>query len=264
MKSSTPATARRRVALLLVMLLAASLLGCAASKQDVQQFQDDHREFRSRLAELDQRMRETQAQIDSLTALLGGNVSNMLRTMRADQSSVSSELGRHIETLSVRMSENEERMQRLMQQLDTFNRMAGRIISATPGMENADASEAQRLFQQAREDYQRGEHEVARMGFQQIVELYPQTVIAGDALYFVGETHMAQSRPDSARQAFLLLEETYPESTRLPAALLKRAIIRQNEGDLGGARRLLGRIINDYPNSDEVAQARLRLAQLER
>jgi len=255
------------------------LTGCA-SRKEVRQFQTDHTEFRGKLQGLDFQMEEQfdslnlriddlDAKISRLESLLGGNVSDyllaqeeLLRAMRADQNAVSSELERLIVTLSSRVDESEERLQRLLMQLDTFNLLMVQVLGDSLASVGMDATEAQRLFQQSYGDYLKGETEIARMGFDLYVKEYPTTNMADDALYWVGETFLAEEQPDSARIAFMHLEDGYPESNRLATALLKRGIIRLDMGDISAAKRLFNRVINEFPDTEEKDLAELKLQQV--
>lgn len=267
-------TGRRALALAGVLLAAVLLTTGCASRREIVQFQEDHNEFRARLDALNNRADDINARldriepkVDTLNALLGGNVREvmreqeaLIRSMKADQSSLSGELERMIEQLSSRVSESDAQLQSLLLQLDTFNQLAARVVGDS--LAN-DAIESERLFQQSYSDYLRGDFETARMGFEQYVESYPANKMADDALYWAGETWLSQQQPDSANALFIQLENRYPDSNRLPTALLKRAIIRQEEGDLNAAERLLERVVNDYPDSEDAPQAKLRLKELE-
>lgn len=275
----TRALHHARLPLLLGLLVLGMLASGCATRKEVVQFQRDHQEIRARLETLDaqadrierrtDRLVQIQADVDTLLALLGGNVSeylrdqeDILRAMRAEQNAVNQEMERLILTLSSRVDETEERLQRMIITLDTFNQLVGQALSDSLAGTEYDAAEAQRLFQQSYSDYLQGQMEVARMGFRQYVKQYPTTTMADDALYWVGETYLGENASDSARAAFRELEDRYPESNRLPTALLKRAILRIEEGQYGGARRLLRQVIDRFPRTDEAEQARIRLEDL--
>src|SRR5207244_1186966 len=58
------------------------------------------------------------------------------------------------------------------------------------------------LFAQATADYQRGQYELARQGFQDYVDTYPRTDLSDDALYWIGECYTAQKKYQLAITAF--------------------------------------------------------------
>jgi TolA-binding protein len=56
----------------------------------------------------------------------------------------------------------------------------------------------------------------------------------------------------------------YPRGSKAPAALWEQGNLFIDMGDTPDARLALGKLINDYPNSDEASRARKRLTELER
>jgi len=275
----------RRLLLLPALLLSVLILAGCASRKEVRQFQSDHVEFRARLEtmdsdldrmekDIDSRLSHMETQIDTLRGLLGGNVSEYLRSQeeliratRADQNALNDQLERQIITLSSQFAEGEDRLQKLITQLDTFNMLVAEVLGDSVAGSAYEQVEAQRLFQQSYGDYLSGQMEVARMGFQLYVETYPATVMADDALYWVGETYLTEAvgdstKLDSARIVFSQLEDRYPESNRIATATLKRAIIRAQQGDIGSARRMFERIVSTWPGSDEADQAQFWIIDL--
>lgn len=261
------------ILILLALVIAGS--GCA-SRKEIVQFQSDHQEFRARLESLDsqqdtsnERLERIEVRVDTLVALLGGNVNeylqgqeDLLRAMRADQQVVSEDLERLIVTLSSRVVESEERIQKLLIQLDTFNQLVTQVLGDSLASAGMDATEAERLYQQSFSDYMAGEYEVARMGFTAYVEQFPTLHMADDALYWASESWLSEEHPDSAEAMLDQLEARFPDSEMIAQATLKRAIIRLDRSDLRGAKRLFERVVSEFPDSDEADQAAIRLSQL--
>jgi tol-pal system protein YbgF len=266
--------------LLGILFLFALLISGCASRKEVVQFQADHNEFRGQLESIDGRvssieehletldpkLNEIERKIGELHSLLGGNVSDylhlqedLLRSLKADQTAVTSELERLILALSSRVDQSDGRVQEFMLQVDTFNQLIVKVLGDSLAADGRDIIESQKLFQQSYSDFIQGEFEVARMGFQEYVKSYPATTMSDDALYWVGESYLAEALPDSAGMIFAQLEDRYPVSNRLPIILLKRAVMRLDVGNKVGARRLLERIINEYPDSDVSDQANIRM-----
>jgi tol-pal system protein YbgF len=241
------------------LLLAMLLLGCAASKEEIMQFQEDHSEFRSRMVQLDRQQDQIQADIDTLKALLGVNVSQELRAIQADQSATSQDFERRLFTLTTRFEENERLLTELLRSLGEVNELLRNPVT----IDGVRASEEEKaLYEQGQEEYLRGEYELARMGYRQLIESFPESPLADDALYWIGESFMADTQPDSARTTFDQALREYPDSNRTAATLFKLAILDIEAENNETARILLERIQTDYPDSPEAEQAALRLAEM--
>ncbi len=260
--------ARAAAAGLLATLLAT---GCATRKEVVQ-FQADHEEFRGRLDRIETELDRLNTRVDTLTALLGGNVGEhfanqeeFLRSMRADQRAVSAEIEQLVQTLAARVSDSDVHVRRLVAKLDEVNRLVTEIVANRDSLalsSSFDVGDPEKLYHQAYLDFSQGENELARLGFRQYLQLYPKTSLADNALYWIGETFLAEGEQDSALAAFEALEERFPASNKTPAALLKRGILLAARGETTAARELFNRVQRDYPESAEAAQARVRLEEL--
>lgn len=99
--------------------------------------------------------------------------------------------------------------------------------------------------------------------FKQLIAQHPQGSLAGDAYYWIGESSFLARDLNVSKQYFKAFIENYPQSGRVPGAMLRTAYIEQEQGNEIEARILLNEIIQYYPSSDAVHAARNRLAALE-
>lgn len=261
-------------ALLLAIIWTMLSTGCIY-EQEVAQLQQDHREFRTRLDSLDRQAKkldQLEARLDTLIVLLGGNVGDhfasqeeILRGMRADQRSINREIETLIQTLASRVSDSDMHTRRLVQKLDEVNRLVTEIISnrdSTLIPHTFDVNDPMKLYEQSYLDFSRGETELARMGFQQYLELYPNTSLADNALYWVGESYLVENQPDSALAAFTRLDALHPDSPKNGAALLKRALILAARGEPDESGKLLEKLLRTFPGTPEANQATMKLEEL--
>ncbi len=65
-----------------------------------------------------------------------------------------------------------------------------------------------------------------------------------------------------AQQAFELVVERYPDSTKAPGALFKIGRLQQAAGKNDAARASFKRVLTDYPDSPAAGLAGQRLEQL--
>lgn len=101
------------------------------------------------------------------------------------------------------------------------------------------------------------------VGFQRLVEDYPNGQFTPNAFYWIGEIYLvAKSDAEMARQSFMQVVNLYPDHQKTPDALYKLGVVYHNLGDLDSARIYLSRVRNDYPNSSAAGLAAKYAAEL--
>lgn len=127
--------------------------------------------------------------------------------------------------------------------------------SAQSGTEQAD-------FDAALGELREGRYPQAITDLQRFVSAWPNSSLAGDAQYWLGESWYLSRNYDAAKEAFINLGLRYPQSARLPDALLKLGYIYGEQGEAGRAREVLQKLIQVYPNSRAASLAERRLQSL--
>jgi tol-pal system protein YbgF len=92
------------------------------------------------------------------------------------------------------------------------------------------------------------------------VRTYPRTQLSSSAQYWIGNAHFARRDYRAAITAQRTLIANYPDSAKVPDALLNIASAQSELGDTAGARRTLEEILAKYPQSEAAPKARQRLA----
>ncbi len=103
-------------------------------------------------------------------------------------------------------------------------------------------------------------YEQAATVFEQQLKAYPQGDLADDAHYWIAEAMHVSRKLDVAKQHLKAIIQNYPQSRRLPDAMLKTAYIEQQQGNEIEARILFQEIVNYHPKSDAAIAAKNRLA----
>ncbi len=78
-------------------------------------------------------------------------------------------------------------------------------------------------------------------------------------MYWAGNAQYAQRDFRGAIATQRQLIATYPDSQKVPDALLNIASCQVELGDTGGARRTLEEIVAKYPTSEAAGKARQRI-----
>lgn len=119
-----------------------------------------------------------------------------------------------------------------------------------------------KLYDTAYEDYQRQNYSLARNGFEEYLRLFPETDLADNAQYWIGECYYAEGKYEEAANAFKSVITRYPTGNKVPRAMLKagHALLQMGRNDQ--AKAMFQQVIDAYPLSSEADQADARLKKL--
>jgi tol-pal system protein YbgF len=143
---------------------------------------------------------------------------------------------------------------------------AGAAAAPVPGQTGAlppgRAAEPTQLYNAAYEDYLRANFDLAIQGFRDYARRYPDTDLADNALYWIGECYYSKKSYKDAIDAFTQLLNTYKTSDKAAAALLKKGLAYLELGDRSQAVINLQYVLYEHPGTKEAELARSRLATL--
>ena len=88
--------------------------------------------------------------------------------------------------------------------------------------------------------------------------------LASNALYWAARCYALKGDRNQAISKFYDVVTKYPKGSKAPAALWEQGNLFIEIGDTPDARLALGKLIKDYPNSEEAGRARKRLTELDR
>ncbi|MCG3194355.1 MAG: Outer membrane protein assembly factor BamD [Thermoanaerobaculia bacterium] len=266
-----------------VFLVSASTLGALTACVGEKDIQNLHQHLNDVEGKVDSLAKQSSSkeEVARLNESLSNNVATLLRS-NADLGEKFSDITKDLQSLASKLEDANRRLAQLSQQLaETQARMAGSVPGAAPELQGpppggplvapvgAGSSPGQvkapspaDLFRQAASDYQKGQFDLAREGFQDYIDTYPKTDVSDDALYWIGECHLAQKKPREAINTFENLLRVYPASDKLPAAYLKKAMAHLDLDEKAQAIKQLQLLVHKYPASDEAKIARQRLKAL--
>jgi len=173
-------------------------------------------------------------------------------------------LREQMETLQAALEATNQRLAQLSQELAAAREKL-QAVGATPSpapSTGASQAEPAQLYNSAYEDYLRGNYDLAIQGFAEYLRRYPDTELADNALYWIGECHYSKKDYDKAIETFTQLLNSYQTSDKAPAALLKKGFAYQEKGDKSQAVINLQYVVFEYPASPEASLAKERLAKL--
>lgn len=90
---------------------------------------------------------------------------------------------------------------------------------------------------------------------------YPKHELADNALYWIGESYYAEEGFSDALRYFQRIIDEYPDSNKVPDAMVKAAVTLQRIGEPDQGRFLLNQVIKVYPGTQSAEVARQKLAE---
>ena len=123
------------------------------------------------------------------------------------------------------------------------------------------ASEKER-YQQAYDTLRNGRNAQAIQMFEALQADFPAGELSDNTQYWLGEAYKINREIDKARAAFTKVSTQYPQSAKVPDALLKLGYIEFEQQNLVKARDYLTRVTTSYPSSTAAHLAAKKLAQM--
>ncbi len=118
------------------------------------------------------------------------------------------------------------------------------------------------VYYAAYSDYLKENYNLAIQGFQQFIQAFPESGLADNAYYWIGECYYAQKKFQEAAQTFEELMQKYPSGDKYPAAALKKAYALIAIGRQSDGVRLLKEVSSRFPLSEEASLAQQKLREI--
>ncbi|MDR2165131.1 MAG: tol-pal system protein YbgF [Zoogloeaceae bacterium] len=234
----------------LPVTLAVTLLIAPASRAGL--FDDS--EARQQIAGLKQ---ESDQRYDSLSkALLE------LQTRILGQAEELARLRGQMETLAHENAQAKQRQQDFYRDLDLrLLRLEG-VATTTQEGTAADPRTEANAYEKALALFKAGKYADATDAFASFVDNYPESEMAPNAMFWLGNSFYARNDCKEAITAQETVLSRWPDSARVPDALLAIADCQRDRGNDNAARATLNALIAQHGRSQAAVKARERLSQL--
>jgi tol-pal system protein YbgF len=107
-----------------------------------------------------------------------------------------------------------------------------------------------------------GQYDRAVTAFQKFLATYPDSSLADNAQYWLGEAFYVNKTYPEAQAAFQRVVDKYPQSRKIPDALLKIGYCRYEMKQWDSAREVLTQVVTRYADSSAGRLAQQRLEKL--
>jgi tol-pal system protein YbgF len=152
--------------------------------------------------------------------------------------------------------------------LETLGGVGAGSTAATSSAVNTPAREArssQRRAGELRRGVQRiegSDYQRAISGFRNFVATYPNSPLASNAQYWLGEAYYVNKEYQNAIAAFQKVTTDWPDSRKAPDAMVKIGFTQSAMGRNGDARVTLEDVVRRYPGTEAAQLATERLKRL--
>ncbi len=117
------------------------------------------------------------------------------------------------------------------------------------------------MYRQIYLDFSRMEYEIALEESDEFLREYPGDPMTEDVRFVRGECYLELNKDHDALREFSTILQDYPRGKKTPAVLLRMAISYDRTGDSELAAGVAGRLMREYPDSEEAAEARERFGE---
>ena len=130
--------------------------------------------------------------------------------------------------------------------------------SGTPGEKKA----GDEIYAAAYKKYQDKDYEAAVKGFSEFIEGSPDSSLADNALFWIGEIYYAKKDYERAILEYDTVIKKYPSADKVPSAMLKEAYAFLELGDKKSAKSILSELVKKYPKEPQAETAKKKLENL--
>jgi tol-pal system protein YbgF len=253
--------------------VAATLAGLASggcvSSTDIDALHDQIAEVQRQATQL-QQQGSSKEEVAGLDATIKRQTDALLKAeadMRLDLNNLSAQIAQ----LQDKLEDTNYRLAQVSQQIAATNQdlKASRtapLPAGAPGApgegQQAGTSDPETLYQTSYSDYLRGNYDLAMLGFKQYLEAFPETDLADNAIYWIGECLYRQQKYAEATAEYDKVLKQYPRSDKTASSLLKKGFALLEQGQKKEGTAQLQAVVKSFPSSDEANLAKQRLQSL--
>ena len=190
-----------------------------------------------------------------------------LQKQQGDATGHVDQLSGQIQALNDTMDELKVRLAKVSKQLEDMQSTQQSLAASQSAAQAQAQAQAQApppdvLYANALRDYNGGNNDLASKEFADYVKFYPNTDLAGNSYFYLGELQFRGGNFQQAVTSYDQVLQNFPSGNKAASAQLKKgyALIEMGQKDDGVTE--LRHLIQRYPKTNEALQARERLKKL--
>lgn len=130
-------------------------------------------------------------------------------------------------------------------------------------LEPQTENEEQELYASAKKMFDEGDKANARNRFEEFIKKYPKSDNADNARFWIADSYYSEKWFEKAILEYQKVLENYPNSNKLAAARLKQGYAFAELGEKANARLILNELLKKHPDSNEAKFAQEKLKSLQ-
>jgi len=134
--------------------------------------------------------------------------------------------------------------------------------AATSSAKQQPSLGVEEQYGKAFEMFRARQFQAARDEFTSFIERNPETDLADNAQFWLGECYYSERKYSEAIAAYEKTIKNYPDSDKVSSAMLKQGMAFLELGDKTAAEILLKKVVKGYPNSNQAKIAQSKLARI--
>lgn len=248
------------LALALPLLIAGG--GCVTTS-DIEDIQSQLRRVEDEVGAI-RAETSSKVEVQGLQQEMSDRMKELLR-VEADMQIELSQLSGQIDQLEASLEDTNYRLDQLSKQISAVIQQltaASAGVGPSPGTSTAPVSDPRAMYDAAYSDYLRGNYDLAVSGFEQYLANFPDTDLADNAAYWIGESYFSHGRYNDAVQEFDRILTDFPRSDKRASALLKKGYAYLELGERQRGVAHLQQVLRDHPGTDEADLAQQRLDEI--
>jgi tol-pal system protein YbgF len=264
--------ARLSAALSAACVLGMAVAGCSTTPPEEDPVQIKLKDLDTRLTRIER--------VTTNQSLLG--VANQLEALRSDVRAMHNDVDQLSNALDASRKQQRDLYADLDQRMRSFEARgagasanaaataaasaAGAVAAPSVSADPAAGGDDKASYQSAFNVLKDGQYDRAIVAFQKFLVTYPDSSMADNAQYWLGEAFYVNKSYPEAQAAFQRVIDKYPQSRKLPDALLKIGFCRYELKQWDAAKEVLTLVANKYSDSSagRLAQQRLEKMAAER
>ncbi len=237
----------------------------------VQQLQEQmtamQRSFDERMGVMKNLVEQDTDAINKVTVAIN-SLQATLQKQQGDSAAHVDQLAGQIQSLNDTLDELKARLAKVSKQLEDMQSSQQSLAAQQSAQAQQAAAAAAAapppdvLYNNALRDYNGNKNDLATQEFSDYIKFYPNTDLAGNCYFYLGEIQFRQGNYQQAAQNYDQVVQNFPTGSKSASAQLKKgfALIELGKQEDGVVE--LRHVIQRYPKSNEALQARERLRKL--